>query len=97
MNHPSFDPERFFRHEAPASLQAWIDSLVDFIAARRGGNSQRSDSRDAAVLLTCALFGTALIDTAGIHGAALADDAVRGMVRALWNGIEVPDPGAATR
>jgi len=97
VNHPSFDPERFFRHEAPASLQAWIDSLVDFIAARQGGNSQRSDSRDAAVLLTCALFGTALIDTAGIHGAALADDAVRGMVRALWNGIEVHDPGAATR
>jgi AcrR family transcriptional regulator len=96
VNHPSFDPERFFRHEAPASLQSWIDSLVDFIAARRGGSSQRSDSRDAAVLLTCALFGTALIDTAGIHGAALADDTVRGMVRALWNGIEVPDPGAAT-
>ncbi len=65
MNHPSFDPERFFRHEAPASLQAWIDSLVDFIA--------------------------------GVHGAALADDAVRGMVRALWNGIEVHDPRAATR
>ncbi len=97
VNHPSFDPERFFRHEAPTSLQSWIDSLTDFIDGRRGAGSQRSDSRDAAVLLTCALFGVALIDTAGIHGAALADDTVRGMVRALWNGIDVRDPGTAAR
>ena len=97
VSHPAFDPERFFRHEAPASLQSWIDSLVGFIDARRGAGSQRSSSRDAAVLLTCALFGVALIDTAGIHGNSLADDTVRGMVGALWNGIEIQDSGAPTR
>ena len=97
VSHPSFDPERFFRHEAPASLQSWIHSLVDFIDAQQGAGSQRTGAHDAAVLLTCALFGAALIDTAGIHGDALPDDTVRGMVRSLWNGIEVQDPGAATR
>lgn len=96
VNHPSFDPERFFRHETPASLQSWIDSLVDFIDSRKGAgvrssssSAQSTGSHDAAMLLTCALFGTALIDTAGIHGKALADDAVRGMVRSLWDGIEI--------
>lgn len=96
VNHPSFDPERFFRHEAPASLHAWIDALVDFIAARRGDGSPAADSHDAAVLLTCALFGAALIDTAGIHGQAIAEQTVRGMVRSLWSGIEDRDPAAGT-
>ena len=71
--------------------------LVDFIDARQGSGSRSTGSHHAAVLLTCALFGAALIDTAGIHGDALPDDTVRGMVRSLWNGIEVQDPGAATR
>ena len=92
VNHPSFDPERFFRHEAPASLQSWIDSLVYFIEARRGNGSSASP-RDSAVLLTCALFGVALIDTAGIHGSPLPDEMVRGMARALWSGIEVREAG----
>ncbi len=95
FNHPLFDPERFFRHEAPASVQSWIDALVGFIDARPG--SGRADSRDAASLLTCALFGAALIDTTGIHGAPLADAAVRGMVRSLWEGIESADPREARR
>ena len=96
-NHPSFDPERFFRHEAPASLQSWIDSLVDFIDARRSARSQSAGSHDAAALLTSALFGVALIDTVGIHGQALADNTVRRMVRSLWDGIEARDPRAAAR
>jgi len=101
VNHPAFDPERFFHHEAPASLQAWIDALVSFIDAQRSpgrsadGSSEidrapREDSRAAATLLTSAMFGVALIDTAGIHGAPLPDPAIRGMVRALWQGIDPP-------
>ena len=35
VNHPSYDPERFFHNEAPASLQKWIDALVGFIDAQR--------------------------------------------------------------
>lgn len=95
VNHPSYDPERFFHHEAPASLQAWIDALVVFIDAQRvqpgsesGSPESREDSLGAATLLTSAMFGVALIDTAGIHGAPLPDAAIRSMVRALWAGID---------
>ncbi len=87
VNHPAFDPERFFHHTAPASLQAWIDALVRFLDAQRAPDSKPADARGAATLLTSALFGVALIDTAGIHGAPLSDDAIRSMVRALWDGI----------
>ena len=112
VNHPSFDPQRFFRYEAPASLQTWIDALGDFIDTQRAssspaapvsgqsgrrGSSTHASPRDAASLLTAALFGVALIDTAGIHGEALADGVVRGMVRALWEGISGREPGAAKR
>ncbi len=87
VNHPAFDPERFFHHTAPASLQAWIDALVRFLDAQRAPESKSTDARGAATLLTSALFGVALIDTAGIHGVPLSDDAIRSMVRALWDGI----------
>ena len=87
VNHPAFDPERFFHHTAPASLQAWIDALVRFLDAQRAPESKPTDARGAATLLTSALFGVALIDTAGIHGVPLSDDAIRSMVRALWDGI----------
>ena len=93
VNHPSFDPERFFHHEAPASLQAWIEALIGFIDAQHGSSGTREDARGAATLLTSAMFGVALIDTAGIHGAPLGDDAIRSMVRALWKGIEGESAG----
>ena len=64
--------------------------MVEFITAQQSEGSRRGDPRDAAVLLTCALFGVSLIDTAGIHGQPFADDAVRRMVRALWGGVEAP-------
>jgi AcrR family transcriptional regulator len=88
VNHPDFDPERFFRREAPALLQGWIEALVEFLDAQREDRRPSpSTSRDAASLMTAALFGVAFIDTAGIHGAPLGDDAVRRMVKALRDGI----------
>jgi AcrR family transcriptional regulator len=87
VSHPSFDPERFFRREAPTSLQGWIEALVQFMDAGRQDRDAPSSSRDAASLLTAALFGMALIDTIGVHGAPLGDDAVLRMVTSLWHGI----------
>lgn len=94
VTHPSYDPERFFHQAAPASLQSWIDALVRFLDAQRDSDARVVDSRGAATLLTSALFGVALIDTAGIHGAPLSDDVIRAMVTALWDGIggEVESP-----
>ena len=87
VTHPSFDPERFFDREAPSSLQSWIDALVVFIDAQRSLDAPATDSRGAASLLASAMFGVALIDTIGIHGEPLSEEAVRAMVRALWDGI----------
>ena len=87
VTHPSFDPERFFHHEAPASLQGWIEALVRFLDAQRSDGATPIDSRGAATLLTSSLFGVALIDTTGIHKDPLPETAIRAMVRALWDGI----------
>lgn len=97
VNHPEFDPERFFHNEAPASLQRWIDALVGFLDVQGGANSTTADARGAATLLTSALFGVALIDTVGIHGAPLSDDVIRSMVKALWDGIAGEAPGAPSQ
>ena len=92
VNHPSFDPEQFFHNEAPASLQAWIAALERFLDAQHSPDSTPESARGGAALLTSALFGVALIDTAGIHGAPLGDDVIRSMVRALWVGIGGENP-----
>jgi len=97
VTHPSFDPERFFDSEAPASLQGWIEALTEFLEAQHQPTATREDARAAASLLTSSMFGVALIDTAGIHGAPLSDDAIRGMVRALWDGIDSGGPGNGQR
>ena len=93
VNHPSFDPQQFFHGEAPASLQSWIEELGRFLAAQHTSAAAGENIRGAATLLTSALFGVALIDTAGIHGAPLGDDAIRGMVKALWDGVGGEGPG----
>jgi AcrR family transcriptional regulator len=95
VTHPSFDPERFFHHEAPASLQGWIDALVRFLDAQRGDDARPMDSRGAATLLTSSLFGVALIDTIGIHKDPLPEASIKAMVRALWDGIG-PQPVRAS-
>jgi AcrR family transcriptional regulator len=85
--HPLFDAKHFFRHEAPTSLQAWIDALVEFLEAQRPNDNVEKDPRGAATLLMTSMFGIALIDTIGIHGAPMGDEEIRAVVRALWEGI----------
>lgn len=87
VNHPQFDARRFFDSEAPASLQGWIGALVRFFERRGRTGAGVADAHGAATLLTTSLFGVALIDTIGVHGAPLSDDAIRGMVGALWDGV----------
>ena len=97
VTHPAFDVERFFHNEAPASLQGWIEALVRFLTAQHASDAQdtarEEDARAAATLLTSSMFGVALIDTIGIHGAPMDDAAIRRMVRALWDGVESSSPG----
>ena len=87
VTHPAFDPERFFHHEAPASLQGWIGALVRFLDAQGSDGAAPINSRGAATLLTSSLFGVALIDTTGIHKDPMPETAIKAMVRALWEGI----------
>ena len=93
VSHPEFDAKHFFGSEAPASLQGWIDALVQYLDRRRGAGAGDVDAHSGATLLTSSLFGIALIDTIGVHGAPMPDEAIRGMVRALWDGIAHDDAG----
>jgi AcrR family transcriptional regulator len=88
LSHPEFDFEKFSRDHSTSPFGRMHHGLGDCLRTlRRRGALRGSDPAPAALMLFAALHSLAIMEKLGVHGGRFDDSVVRGMVRALWEGL----------
>jgi len=88
MTHPSFEPERYFEQHSEKPESILLARLIDYLKQQQTqGKVKTEDPASAAGVLVATLHSLALFEIMGAHGGKMEEEAVRAMVRSLWNGL----------